>query len=351
LNSLVHSESENTTLTGKSFTILNAYPDRVVEEAWRRCLENGDMPTHFAAPEYFLEPQDSGAKRFAILALDRSAGALRVIGVLTGLIRNRTVICGNPGTPQICIDKGSSTELVAQAFTDGLSVVGKSAELITVFSWFPIAEFGKAQFRESRTAGTGALDLSSDAQEIFSRVKGRSQIRRAISSGVEVRQATLEELPEYYRILKGWSDRKGLPCPAFDVQQETFRLTNNRRLFVALDGGKIVAGSSMRFYRGSIAEYAWNASLPEFQHLRPNDLLHWRIIEWACQQGMHTYLLGSTHQFSLKYSDRVIPTYRYLKDWTFFKTHTRQEDLTRVIYRTYQNLPRSLKERLKQLRG
>ncbi len=351
MSTLVHSEFENTTLTGKNFAVLHAYPDREVEDAWRNCLTNGDVPTHFAAPEYFLEPQAADSRSFAVLALDPNATRLRVVGSLTGFIKNRTVTSGNIGTPQICIHKSSSPALVAKAFTDGLTAVSKGAELITLFSWFPMSGFAKAQFSETQTAGSGALDLSAGSQEIFSRVKGRSQVRHAISSGVEVREATPEELPEYYAILKDWSDRKGLPCPSLEVQRESFRLTRSRRLFIALYKGKIVAGTAVRFYPGSTAEYAWNASLPEFQHLRPNDLLHWRIIEWACQQGIHTYLLGATHSFALKYSDRVLPTYRYLRDETFFKTYARQADLTRLFSRTCQSLPPSLKEKLKRLRG
>jgi hypothetical protein len=166
--------------------------------------------------------------------------------------------------------------------------------------------------------------------------------------GVQVRQASLEDLPEYYPILKAWSEQKGLPCPSFEFQLESFRLTDNRRLFLASHEGKIIAGSSVRFYQGHTAEYSWNVSLPESRHLRPNDLLQWRILEWACQQGIHTYFLGSAHEFAQKYSDRIIPTYRYLKDTTFFKTHTRKENLTRAIS---QNLPAGLKEKLKRLRG
>jgi lipid II:glycine glycyltransferase (peptidoglycan interpeptide bridge formation enzyme) len=181
-------------------------------------------------------------------------------------------------------------------------------------------------------------------------LKGRSQIRHAMSAGVEARPATPEDIPAYYEILKGWSERKELPCPSLEFLQESFRLSNSRRLFVALYEGKIIAGTPVRFYPAATAEYAWNASLPEFQHLRPNDLLHWRIIEWACQQAIHTYLLGATHAFLLKYSDRIIPTYQYTKDQTLLKTHNLKADLTETAVGIYRRLPPGVKEKLKQLR-
>lgn len=339
------------TRQGKNFAILYDFPNQPLEITWRNCLANGDMPTHFAAPEYFREPRLPEVTRFAVLALDPQSPALRAIGSLTGVVNRGSVTSGQIGTPQICIDKSVDPQLAATLLADGLMAVCASAKLLTVFSWFSIDAFRKMRFRETLTTGTAALDLSAGPEKTFSRLKGRSQIRHAISAGVQVRQATPEDLPEYYAILKDWSAQKGLPCPSFEVQQESFRLTNNRRLFLAVHEGKIIAGTPVRFYPGATAEYAWNASLPEFQHLRPNDLIHWRIIEWACQQGIHTYLLGATHTFLLKYSDRVIPTYRYVADRTFFRTHTLKENLAHTAVRAYRSLPPGLKNTLKRLRG
>jgi len=349
---MLHSEFEApTTVKGKTLAILDAHPEPALEEAWRKCLANGDMATHLAAPAFFREPQSSGVRPFAILALDAQATELRVIGSLTGVVDRQSVISGKIGTPQICLDKSTGPELAAKAFVEGLRIVGKSADLITLYSWFPIPAFREDRFTETETTGTAALDISLGPEKVFSKIKGRSEIRQAISFGLQVRQATLEDLPEYYAILKDWSDRKRMPCPSLEYLQQAFRLTDNRRLFLAIHEGKIIAASSVRFYVGGTAEYAWNVSLPEFQRLRPNDLLQWRIIEWACEQRIHTYLMGGTHSFLLKYRDRIIPTYRYLKDQTFFRTHVGKENLMRAIYRTYQNLPPGLKEKLKRLRG
>jgi hypothetical protein len=273
---------------------------------------------------------------------------VRVIGSLTGFVQGDLVSSGQIGTPNICIDKSADREIAAGALADGLKVVAKSAGLITVYSWFPLVSLRESGYRESETTGTAALSLSAGAEKTFSKLKGRSQIRHAIASGIEVRQATSEDLPQYYAILQGWSEKKGLPCPTWEFQQESFRLTQNRRLFLAIHQGKIIAGTPVRFYAGATAEYAWNVSLPEFQHLRPNDLLHWRIIEWACQQGIHTYLLGATHAFLLKYSDRLIPTYRYLQDRTLLRRYTLKEDLIGAAHGFYRRLPQGLKDKLKR---
>ncbi len=69
------------------------------------------------------------------------------------------------------------------------------------------------------------------------------------------------------------------------------------------------------------------------------------------EQGIHTYLLGATHAFLLKYSDRVIPTWKYTKDRTIFRRHVLREDLMGAAYGFYRRLPKSMKEKLKRLRA
>ncbi len=337
--------------SAKNFRILYEYPDEGIEKAWRQCLNNGDMPTHFASPEYFREPRTESEQRFAVLAVDPQSSELRVLGALTGVRVDKRVTSGQIGTPQICVDKSVDPQEAGTALADGLRAVAKSADLINVFSWFSVDALTESGFRLSETSGTAALDLRGGAKKTFSKLKGRSQVRHAISAGVEVRQATPDDLPDYYSILKDWSTRKGIPCPSLELLRKFFELTNNRRLFLAVYQGTIIAGTPVRFYPGATAEYAWNASRPEVQHLRPNDLLHWRIIEWACEQGIQTYLLGATHQFLLKYSDRIIPTYRHFQDRTAFRIHTLREGLAGAAVNAYRRLPPVLKERLKGLRA
>jgi len=57
-------------------------------------------------------------------------------------------------------------------------------------------------------------------------------------------------------------------------------------------------------------------------HLRPNDLLHWRAIEWACAEGLTKYGLGATSLFLRKFGGEVVPTTRHRLDRTLFRRHT-----------------------------
>jgi hypothetical protein len=68
-------------------------------------------------------------------------------------------------------------------------------------------------------------------------------------------------------------------------------------LLLARHNGGIVAGVVLRFFPGGVVEVAANGSLESALYLRPNDLLFWRAIEWACVEGMTKCNLGGANLF------------------------------------------------------
>jgi len=77
----------------------------------------------------------------------------------------------------------------------------------------------------------------------------------------------------------------------------------------------------VRFFPGGVMEYAANSSLESALHLRPNDLLHWRAIEWACGEGLTKYSLGGAHLFLRKFGGEVVPTTRHRLDRSAFRRY------------------------------
>jgi hypothetical protein len=53
----------------------------------------------------------------------------------------------------------------------------------------------------------------------------------------------------------------------------------------------------IRFSPQGIMKYAANSSLESALRLRPNDLLHWRAIEWGCRERLAKYNLGGGPSF------------------------------------------------------
>jgi CelD/BcsL family acetyltransferase involved in cellulose biosynthesis len=62
-------------------------------------------------------------------------------------------------------------------------------------------------------------------------------------------------------------------------------------------------------------------------YLRPNDLLIWRTIEWACQQGFTKYCLGGAHSFLRKSGGSIVPICRYRLDRTFLHRRDLKENI------------------------
>ena len=125
-----------------------------------------------------------------------------------------------------------------------------------------------------------------------------------------------------------------------------FALRNVRRLFVATYNGEIVAGSVVRFLPEGIVEYAANSSVPEKMVLKPNDVLQWRIIEWACANGFKQYSLGGSHLFLRKFGGVVHDVYSYQLDRTFLRRHDLRRQARQLARRAFTVLPPGLQKRL-----
>jgi hypothetical protein len=93
---------------GASFVILDRWPGGALEAEWRGCLAASDFPTHYTAPEYFLEPLSPRGRRFAVLSLIDG----RVNAILTGVHDGQHVQSGLSVRPQIafsrCADRYSA---------------------------------------------------------------------------------------------------------------------------------------------------------------------------------------------------------------------------------------------------
>ena len=107
--------------------------------------------------------------------------------------------------------------------------------------------------------------------------------------------------------------------PGEEEFHQTIALKNNRLLLLARHEGKIIAGVVIRFFPHGVMEYAANSSLQDALHLRPNDLLHWRAIEWGCREGMTHYSLGGAHLFLRKFGGEIVPTTRHRLDLSIFR--------------------------------
>ena len=137
------------------------------------------------------------------------------------------------------------------------------------------------------------LDLTPDLEDILARMKPKTRynIRLAARRGVTVREGTVEDLPEFYRLMQITSqrDRFGIHSRSYyETAHRLFVPPKLARLFLATYEGKVLAGI-MVFALGQRAWYMYGASSNEHRNLMPNYLLQWEAIRWAKGRGCLTY--------------------------------------------------------------
>jgi hypothetical protein len=301
-----------------SYHILHRQPGGLIETPWRACLADADFPTHYTAPEYFSEPGFRNKGAFAVLSLSGE----EVTAVLTGTNEGGYVQSGLSVRPQIVFSRRADRVRALANMVDGLLVEAGSAKLVDLFVWSDVATLVDPRFRKKQYEGVAMLDLSRGPDALFRKFSEnkRRNIKRAIKYGVSVEPANDPgKVADYYSICVEWSRRKGLSIPGEEEFHQTIALRNNRLLLLARHEGKIVAGVVIRFSPHGVMEYAANSSLQDALHLRPNDLLHWRAIEWGCRKGMTHYSLGGAHLFLRKFGGEIVPTTRHRLDLSTFR--------------------------------
>jgi Acetyltransferase (GNAT) domain len=301
-----------------SFRILHGPPTGLIEAEWRACLAASDFPTHYTAPEFFLEPMLRETKPFAILSIVDD----EVTGVLTGVNDGDRVQSGLSVRPQIAFSRRADRGRAMTNLVAGLAVEARSAKLVDLFVWSDMETLVEPRLRKRRCEGVVMLDLSRGPEALFRKFSAnkRTNIKKAIKYGVSIELAkSRDEISAYYAICADWSCRKALPVPREDDFHQAFALTNNRLLLLARYEARIIAGVVIRFFPGGVMEYAANSSLEGALHLRPNDLLHWRAIEWGCREGMTKYSLGGAHLFLRKFGGEIVPITRHRLDLSVFR--------------------------------
>jgi hypothetical protein len=333
-------------MTQITWTILHTYPNEHVDARWREFLTEADFAAHYVSPEYFREPFLRDKRPFVILVWQDQ----RVVAALSGIHEGQQVLCGLRSRPQICFDKNVDLEGAADALVQGLSSEAGSQKLITFYSWVPLNNIARRGYQCQQEEGVVMLDLTRGADELFKEFAQtrRTDIRNTIKRGLEVVIAsTSEEFRTYYDMYADWCRRKRITPHPFKVVEEALNL-QNRRLFLARYEGNAIAATIVRCYPQTMIEYAANSSYSDFLKFRPNDLLQWRIVEWACAQDYKRYSLGGAHLFVRRMGGSIAPIYRYRLDRTWLHRHELKEALRKSGRNIFNALPGGLKRQVRR---
>lgn len=145
--------------------------------------------------------------------------------------------------------------------------------------------------------------------------KARNQVRKAEKSGLVVESGGRELLPAFYRVFAQNMRDLGTPVYSRRLFDEVFaQFPAATRVFAVRHDATTVAAGIAYQHRDGV-EVPWASSLSKYRAMCPNNLLYWRIIEWAIGQGLRTLDFGrstpgeGTYQFKQQWGAIPQPLY------------------------------------------
>lgn len=154
------------------------------------------------------------------------------------------------------------------------------------------------------------LALPESGRTLFTSFKPklRSQIRKAEKNGLNCSLGIEEELlTRFYKVFCQNMRRLGSPVHSLSFFRE-LRMSYGPKMVVAvvdLDG--LPVGAGIVLMENGEACIPWASTLAEYNHLAPNMLLYWRLLECASHRGAKTFDFGR--------SSFGEGTFRFKKQW------------------------------------
>jgi CelD/BcsL family acetyltransferase involved in cellulose biosynthesis len=183
------------------------------------------------------------------------------------------------------------------ALTDGL-VRQKEVGILSLEVRSALLEQSRVHLYSHAVIHTLALSPDPDTVfRIFKRTQVQQGIKKAESDGVTVRRASsLTDLDVFYSLHAQTRRRVGTPVQPrryFELLWKRLIEPGLGFILLAYHGEAPLAGAVFLAWNGTVI-YKYSASDPASWRLRPNNLVLWKAIKWACENGYHTFDFGRT---------------------------------------------------------
>jgi len=208
---------------------------------------------------------------------------------------------------------------------EALEDYGKKNRIIQVHvsvpeDWQLHGVFDKLGYTASYKLNEYVVNLEKGVDELwksFVRNK-RKNIKRAVKERVEIVQSrSHEDLLTFYSMLEAAEKRGGFssyPLSWFEGVWKVYGPEELSKVFLARWKGKSVSGVFAVIHGKTV--YALAAgSLSEGWKVRPNDIMHWKIMEWACQNGYSKYQMGLVSEPPPTESSNAWGIWRWKREW------------------------------------
>ena len=199
--------------------------------------------------------------------------------------------------------------LVSNPFSNfaGICAADAEAEKLLVEEAIRLARQERARYVEFRQLArplnhelpskdsfvTLMLDLDSGADQIWNTIssRNRTKIRKAEKNGLTV-DFGMKHLRDFHRVYAINLRHLGTPIFPLRMFEKVAEVFKDRvELLVLKSNGEVVSGMFLFKYKNLISE-PWVASLRQYNRIYVNNLLYWRAIQYACENGCTTFDFG-----------------------------------------------------------
>jgi CelD/BcsL family acetyltransferase involved in cellulose biosynthesis len=156
------------------------------------------------------------------------------------------------------------------------------------------------------------------AEDAWKNIQKRTQtyIRQAQKFGVTVEAAANETAvhEHYEQLLQVFAKYASRPPYGVERPLAMWRHLHPPHLALlrAMHDDRCIASYLLAFDRETMWGLA-SASRQDALHLRPNDLLHWKAIDLACQRGLRNYDFCGGGDYKQKYGARLVSRVRWIR--------------------------------------
>ncbi|KGK99154.1 hypothetical protein LI82_03755 [Methanococcoides methylutens] len=263
----------------------------VGKEEWEYFLDNSNAATIYHTPQWktFLEKTFNYESNylFAKDENDNITGLLPLFYVKSKLTGNR--LCCVPFSHRCGIL--GEINIVKSLIDEAMNYFES-----TNAHYFEIRDSVSSPLFETQNYySTYVLDVSDNVENLWKNLSSnaRRATRKSEKLGLIAHQTDDPHALKYFYKLNSMTKKElGVPCHPWKFFKNMFDiLGNNVSLYVVEYNDEIIAGGIREYYKDTIiAGYA--ASHPEYKHMNPYNLLNWKSIQDASNNGYQYYDLG-----------------------------------------------------------
>lgn len=274
-------------------------------ESWNLVLDNlpyGNLEQtyEYGEAEKRVMP---GKEAVRLLALEND----RPVGLIQGLYEKkrgygRELTVGGPCGYSPVTTLGDEKEETLRHLLKSLEDYTIKNRIIEGFLYWPqrwgfSSIFDDLNYHAEYSFNTYTVPLTKSKSDLWARIhtNKRKNVKKAERAGITVEiSESQEDWKSFVGLLKNTSSRAGFDPRLSEVEElrREFRRKGSAKMFIARSNGEPVAGNFVITHRDTAYSYA-AASNDCAWAVRPNDLAHWKAMEWACEHGYSRYNMGA----------------------------------------------------------